>query len=685
MLWRGLLFAAVAGMAGVAGCDAADGEGQGAAAEDTSATEGCTGAKCDSVGVAAEETFEFIVVGSGAGGGPLAANLARQGHDVLLLEAGEDVGHKHTYQVPSFHARATEDPALAWHYYVDHYSDSTRAERDTKMADVPAVGADAGGRRGILYPRGGTLGGSTAVNAMITVYPHASDWDRMAALVGDPSWKAANMRQQFQRVERNGYVDPRDSGSAGHGYEGWLDVQRFPLTRAMGDTRLLKVAGGAALGFVDSESNSWFDIIDDIREVVGLMKRDINSADAGRDAKEGLFSIPTATRSGVRNGTREYILSTIAQGYPLTLRTRSLVTKVLLDNNQVTVVGPKAVGVEYLAGARLYRASMQPNEAASGTQRQVFASGEVILSAGAFNTPQLLKLSGIGPKAELESLGLPVVVDLPGVGENLQDRYEVGVVFETDGDFDLIEDCTFAQTSPDPCLVEWLDGEGPYASNGAAFGVIKRSTPADDAGGDPDLFIFGAPGVFKGYYPGYSTDAVADRHHFTWVILKAHTGNRAGTVRLRTTDPRDYPAINFRYFDEGSVERGQDVDDVTAVVDAIEFVREMGEQTDDLMLFGGFDEVWPGSAADDRQRLEEFVRDESWGHHASCSAKMGADDDPMAVLDSRFRVRGVADLRVVDASVFPEIPGFFIVTSVYMASEKATDVILEDWGESRTF
>lgn len=260
----------------------------------------------------------------------------------------------------------------------------------------------------------------------------------------------------------------------------------------------------------------------------------------------------------------------------------------------------------------------------------------------------------------------------------LQDRYEVGIVGQARGDFRVLADCEPGEPD-DECLEEWADGEGPYRSNGGVATMIKRSgrTLAD-----PDLFIFGVPGKFEGYAPGYSDEALADKSLFTWLILKGHTRNRAGYVRLRSSDPRDTPEINFRYFDEGSVEEGQDEHDANAMVQGVALVREFESRARRLMgapLFGNFTEVWPGAEVQTPEEIDTFVRDEAWGHHASCSAKIGGDDDPVAVLDSRFNVRGVDGLRVVDASVFPEIPGFFILMPILMVSERASDVIVEDW------
>jgi choline dehydrogenase len=155
--------------------------------------------------------------------------------------------------------------------------------------------------------------------------------------------------------------------------------------------------------------------------------------------------------------------------------------------------------------------------------------------------------------------------------------------------------------------------------------------------------------------------------------LKAHTRNAGGEVTLRSNDPRDTPNINFKYFEEGNdPNRGQE--DLQAMTEAIAFIRRM---MSGLTANGDAEEVWPGRNVTDAA-LKEWIMNEAWGHHASCSCKLGAASDGTAALDKDFRVRGTTNLRVVDASVFPYIPGFFIVTPVYMIAEKASEVILAD-------
>ncbi len=642
---------------------------------------GGAAASCEEVGSQTGETqerpVEYIVVGSGAGGGPLACNLARQGHHVVLLEAGDDQGKLVSQQVPALHVRSTEEPAMRWDYFVKHWDDENQAQRDSKFVVDPGPHHESG----VLYPRAGTLGGCTAHHAMITVYPHQSDWDHIADVTGDDSWRAGGMRRYFERLENCQYIERGKAGAAGHGFGGWLSTNMADASIGVRDLKLLKIimAAAKALGleaFFENPISSVFrGNAFAIQHILNLLKRDLNTGAANRDTLEGMFGVPLATDGQKRRGPREFILDTIAQGFPLTLKTNVLATRVLFEPNGQ---GPVARGVEYLEGPHLYRADPLAQNG-EGVRREVFATREVILAAGAFNTPQLLKLSGVGPREELERFGIDVLVDLPGVGTNLQDRYEVGIVTKTSSDFSAVEDCTFGEL-PDPCLDEWEDGDGPYTSNGAVAGIVLKSATSD---GDPDLFVFGLPGNFRGYEPNYGDVVFGDKRHFTWAILKGHTRNTAGTVTLRSTDPRDVPDIRFRYFDEGTTAGGGDRDDLDAMIEGVELVRRINDVTDDYFWFQRYDEVWPGPAVSTRDQVANFVRDEAWGHHASCTCPIGADDDPNAVLDSRFRVRGTQRLRVVDASVFPKIPGFFIVVPIYMISEKAVDVLLEDIGEAR--
>jgi choline dehydrogenase len=626
--------------------------------------------------------FDYVIVGSGAGGGPLAANLARHGFKVLLMEAGgdpcsEDETGRLMYEVPIFHGASTEYKACAWNYYVRHYTDDEQQAQDSKTVKIA-------GRDTVWYPRAGTLGGCTAHNAMITVLPQDSDWNYMANVTGDPSWRAENMHQYFARLENCKYVPKPDSvegiakgilssiaeilkgdpdwrdWSHGHGFDGWLPTCEADPKLALKDPEIIALLlNGVKAALADRIGDPLFRV---------LSRFDPNDSRNAAHSPEGLAFTPLAVDRGRRAGPREYLLRVLKSNPDhLTIRKNVLATRILFEGN-------RAIGVEFIDKPHVYRADPAAAEDVQALPRnEVRVKREVIVAAGAFNSPQLLMLSGVGPKAELERFQIPLIVDLPGVGQNLQDRYEVGVVSEFARDFALLEGATFAMPENgkmDSYMAQWQkDGTGVYASNGSVIGIIKRSRRELP---DPDLYIFGLPGFFAGYKPGYSKLFEYHHNRFTWAILKARTNNY-GSVTLRSGNPWDTPEINFQYFGDGHRENDPDLD---AVVNGVQFVRSMNSHLSRLGIIRNEEVPGPGYQTDDQ--LRRFIRNEAWGHHASCTNRMGADNDPMAVLDSRFRVRNTRGLRIVDASVFPKIPGYFIVTPIYMISEKAADVIMED-------
>ena len=565
---------------------------------------------------------------------------------------------------------------------------------------------------------------------MIIVAPNDRDWDEIADLTGDDSWRAEHMRGYFTRLERNLYfkvyrrffqkiigfvyfwalqiiswINPRAVWNPGyHGYKGWqptsfIDPQLVAKI-SEGDATFRNVLVGAVESVLGKKG-----ILAALRRVLKLqlvLSLDPNDPNNRRNKPEELAFIPVGTNGVSRVGVRELLLET-QKAHPdnLVILTGVHATKILFSQEK-DGDPPIARGVEVVEGQHLYQASPLYSGQATGSSSvtRYFAKNEVIICGGSFNTPQLLMLSGIGDKEHLkdhqiEKLagidGKPAypVIHLPGVGLNLQDRYEVSVISQLNVDFATLKGVSFVPGDPDdPARAQWRESHtGLYTTNGGTVAVLKCSG-VDAERPEPDLFIFGAPVSFPGYYWGWSKNLLREkpgqaeqRNLWSWIILKAYTRNNGGRVRLLSNSAFETPEICFASFAEGPPEWKQDR---AALANAVQFVRQINAHS--KLLFKN--EIQPGvNRPDDSAELNEWIQDEAWGHHACGTCRIGPDpwqadvgklNDKEAVLDSKFRVHGVRNLRVVDASVFPKIPGYFIVTPVFMISEKAADTILAD-------
>lgn len=351
------------------------------------------------------------------------------------------------YDVPAFHAFASENDAMKWDFFVRHHAPESDQRADPNYR--PELG-------GVLYPRAAALGGCTAHNAMILVYPHNADWDGIADLTGDASWRASNMRRYFERLERCKHrFWYRLLGALGinptrHGWAGWLDTERALPRELLRNRALAETLAQTAIEAFREDGHQ----VNRIRWFLesGL---DPNDWRLVRDNSSGIRYLPLTTRNHQRIGSRERVLD-VARRYPNRLRLvlNALATKVIFDGEN------RATGVEYLQGSKLYRAhagaGIDP-----GVPGTVCASREVILAGGSFNTPQLLMLSGIGPANALERHRIPVRVDLPGVGRNLQDRYEVGVVNRMDfASWQAYKGAKFSRD--DPQFQDWQQRRGVF-------------------------------------------------------------------------------------------------------------------------------------------------------------------------------------------------------------------------------
>lgn len=579
--------------------------------------------------LAQNTTYEYIIVGSGPGGGPLAANLARAGHSVLLLEAGDDQGDNPNITTTFNFINAYEAPNTRWDFFVAHSDDTEREAkylhttwRKTDGSFYVGLDPPAGAKRlGVWYPRAGMLGGCAMNNGANIAMPANADFQHIADITGDTSWTAEKMRQYLVKLEHNDYLT--NGSTPTHGFDGWLDTSQFPpfwAANTTDDGTIIAELTANATGYQAADLQS-------------LVRRDMNAEDPNRDLSLGIFGPLTHDKNGVRSDPNIYIKQTLADPakFPLTVQLNTLVTKVLFDTKGSGE--PTAIGVEFIQGPHLYSADPFFNASQKGTPGRVYASREVIVSGGAFNSPQILKLSGIGPAAELAEFNIPVIKDLPGVGHNMQDNYEGGIM----GQYET-------QITPD-----------------LFFDVMLKTNQSAIR----DIYFFCGVFSFEGFWPEFPTQYP---NEFLCAMVHMNPKNINGRVLLKSADPRDTPDINMGFFSKGLDE------DLEAMYEAASFMRPIFNSVPG----NNFTELHPcthPSCTKDDQK--EFLRDQIFSHHVSSSCAIGADDDEMAVLDSNFRVRGVKNLRVVDASAFPKVPGAFPVLPTFVISEKAADVILK--------
>jgi choline dehydrogenase len=471
------------------------------------------------------------------------------------------------------------------------------------------------------------------------------DWRQAVRVTGDERWNPTVMTRHLRSVL------------------GWLPIEQVPPTILLRDRTLARIVAAAAIEAGVPVPRPGHEVDLNSLRIAGLLP-DPNDPAHVESARDGLFLVPQSTKDGRRQGVREYVLDALARlGDRLVVQTDALVERVVFNR---TAQGLRASAVAFRHGRHLYRASPRYSADTPWTRHRVKVSREVVLAGGAFNSPQLLMLSGIGPANELRRHGVPVRLDLPAVGTTLQDRYEMSVVSRYSRRFGITDGLTFGAPG-DPGMARWKADplSSVYRSNGIVVGVKLAQ-----AGGRPDVFLFGSPSRFEGYEPGFAIKAVADPRYFTWAVLKGWSQNRMGTVRLRSADPTEPPEVNFRYFDDAT---GGEAD-LDGVLRGLRFARAVNRRADQLAWLdqARATEVFPGPAlVDGSERLRDHVRRDAWGHHASCSNPMGRSGDGRSVVDGQLLVHGTRNLRIVDASVFSQIPGMFPVVAIFMLAEKA--------------
>ena len=456
--------------------------------------------------------------------------------------------------------------------------------------------------RELYWPRGKTLGGSSSLNAMIYIRGHAEDYDEWARR-GNEGWGYDDMLPYFERAEefRPGTRDL-------HGTNGPLAVSEPQSPRALSET------------FVDAAAS------------VGYERND----DFNGPRQEGVGLYHLTQRKGRRHSTADGYLKPVLDRPNLTAETGAQATQVHLEDG-------RAVGVEYEQDGQRVRAD---------------ASEEVVVSAGAVDSPKLLMLSGIGPADHLEEHGIDVEQELPGVGQNLQDHLFAFVVHEVDaGWHSTLDDAG----GPLDLLLYFGANRGRLTSNVGEAGGFFDADTADDLDA-PDMQYHFAPG----YFMRHGFDNPDEGRGFSIGVTQLRPESR-GEIRLASADPHEDPVAAPNYLDEGA--------DMDALVEGIRRAREIAraEPLDDVRG----PEVWPGEDRTTDAELAEHIRETSHTvYHPVGTCKMGSDDE--AVVDDELRVHGVNGLRVVDASVMPTITGGNTNAPTVAIAERAADLVLSE-------
>jgi choline dehydrogenase len=484
------------------------------------------------------------------------------------------------------------------HVPVGYFKTMHNPRTDWCYLTEPDDGIDG---RQLQWPRGKVLGGSSSLNGLLYVRGQHEDYDRWAEL-GNEGWAFKDVLPYFKKSE-----DQEHGASPYHGVGGPLKVSDLRLRRPIAEH-----------------------FIEGAKEIGIPLNEDYNGA-----VQEGVNYFQQTAHKGFRWSTAKGFLRPASKRPNLRVETKAQITRVLFE-------GKKAVGVEYRKGGQLH---------------QVKANAEVILSAGAIGSPQILQNSGVGPGTLLTGLGISLVHDLNGVGKNLQDHLQVRLVFKT-------RERTLNDEVNNPInklligLQYLLFRTGPLTLAASQVAIFTRSDPSVER---PDIQFHMQP---------LSADKPGEGAHkfsaFTSSVCQLRPHSR-GHVEIKSTDPLEYPAIHPNYL--------SDERDHKVAVGGIKVARRIAEAPS--LALHILSEFVPGSQYQTDEELLLAARRHSQSiYHPTSTCKMGHDD--MAVVDDRLRVHGVEGLRVVDASIMPEIISGNTNAPTIMIAEKAADMIKED-------
>lgn len=457
--------------------------------------------------------------------------------------------------------------------------------------------------RQLDFPRGRTLGGTSSINAMIAIRGHQRDYDR---------W--------------------RDSGLEGWGYADVLPYFKRLETHWSGEGPFHGGSGPIHIVPMDGAELLWEPLL-----ASALAAGVPYCADANGAVQDGISRMESTVLNGARCSTARAYLHPVRQRSNLRIETNALASRVLVAHGRAT-------GVQYQQRGQL---------------RVAQAAREVIVCGGAYNSPQLLLLSGIGPADELRDLGITPVLDLPGVGRNLSDHPNILNEYELVGDQGLTRHLRVDRAAI--ATARWmLTQRGPFAYTGTSANVFARTLPDLD---QPDVQMMTLPlsNTAELWGPGLGRKPV-----FRLCVRTGYLQPRSrGWVKLRSANPADHPRIQLNML--------QDPADLEAMVRALRFSRSIYAQAPLRDMIRG--EVLPGPGTDDDAAIKEYLRRNA-GHrsHPAGTCRMGHDAE--AVVDAQLRVHGIEGLRVADASVMPVVPSGNTNLPSIMVGERAADLVL---------